>query len=46
MPQDDATRLSKSPALREKQVAVGLIEPETIPEKQARRLPKTPCQAV
>jgi integrase len=33
MPQDDATWLNKSPALREKLVAVGLIEPEPIPEK-------------
>jgi len=46
MPQDDATWLNKSPALREKLVAVGLIEPEPIPEKQARHLRKTPCQAV
>jgi hypothetical protein len=34
MPQDGATWLSNSPAMREKLVAVGLIEPEPIPEKQ------------
>ncbi|MFN6305211.1 MAG: hypothetical protein ACK42H_23720, partial [Planctomycetota bacterium] len=31
--QDDAAWLAKSPALREKLIAVGLVEPEPIPEK-------------
>jgi hypothetical protein len=33
MAQDDAAWLAKSPALREKLIAVGLVEPEPIPEK-------------
>ncbi len=33
MAHDDAAWLAKSPALREKLIAVGLVDPETIPER-------------
>ena len=33
MAQDDAAWLAKSPALREKLIAVGLVDPEPIPER-------------